>query len=273
MEPLDKERAYRDFHPGALTLYDGTQYEVVDLVEDTARPYVELERARTNNYTQTLSDKRVHDLEIERVRDLGEGYRLCAGMGTVDVHYHSYNEINMRTGQPVGMPIPTGLDPISLRTQLMWIEFPRSILGRVLENIPPGSLLSPPEDSAIGEEEWTLGGGLHGGEHGMIKMSPLELRLDNSDMGGLSTVTHPEVEAPVWFIHDAVEGGVGFAHSIYDNFVRVAERTRDRVEDCTCDRVEGCPSCLMSSQCGNENEPLHRPATTVLLDAVLDQTQ
>jgi DEAD/DEAH box helicase domain-containing protein len=27
----------------------------------------------------------------------------------------------------------------------------------------------------------------------------------------------------------------------------------------------------MSSQCGNENEPLHRPATTVLLDAVLEQ--
>jgi DEAD/DEAH box helicase domain-containing protein len=156
---------------------------------------------------------------------------------------------------------------------MMWIEFPPEILNRVLAEIPNGSLLSPPEGSSLGEEEWTLGGGLHGGEHGMIKMSPLELRLDNDDMGGLSTVTHPEVEGPVWFIHDAVEGGVGFAHSIYDNFEQVAQRTRERISDCACGRVEGCPSCLMSSQCGNENEPLHRHAATVLIDAALERLQ
>jgi DEAD/DEAH box helicase domain-containing protein len=271
MEPLDKERAYRDFHPGALTLYDGRQYEVVDLVEDTPRPYVEIERARTDSYTQTLSDKRVHGLEIERTRDLGDGYRLCAGTGTVDIHYHSYKEVDIYTGQPVGMPISTGLEPISLQTQLMWIEFPPEILNRVLAEIPADSLLSSPVESSIGAEEWTLGGGLHGGEHGMIKMSPLELRLDNSDMGGLSTVTHPEVGGPVWLIHDAVEGGVGFAHSIYHNFERVAKRTRERISDCVCGRVEGCPSCLMSSQCGNENDPLHRYAAVELLEAALER--
>lgn len=273
MEPLDKERAYRDYHPGALTLYDGTKYEVVDLVEDTPRPYVELKRAQTGNYTQTLSDKRVHDLDIERSQDLGDGYRLCAGRGTVDVHYHSYNEVDISTGEPVGMPMPTGLDPITLRTQMMWIQFPPQILERVVDEVPNEKLLSPPEDAALGEKEWTLAGGLHGGEHGMIKLSPLELRLDTSDMGGLSTLTHPEVESPVWFIHDAVEGGVGFAHSIYDNFRRVANRTLERVDDCDCGRVEGCPSCLMSSQCGSENEPLHRPATTSLLNAVLTRLQ
>ncbi|WP_436936526.1 DEAD/DEAH box helicase [Halovenus marina] len=271
MEPLDKERVYREYHPGALTLYDGTQYEVVDVVEETPRPYVEVEQVQTNTYTQTLSDKRVHNLEIERSRDLGDGYRLCAGMGDVDVHYHSYKEIDINTGKAVGMPTSTGLDPISLRTQLMWVEFPPTIGDRVIREIPSETLLSPPEDSPMGAEEWTLGGGLHGGEHGMIKMSPLELRLDNSDMGGLSTLTHPEVDSPVWFIHDAVEGGVGFSHSIYDNFTAVAERTIERVEECDCDRPEGCPSCLMSSQCGNENEPLHRPATSVLLNAVLGQ--
>jgi DEAD/DEAH box helicase domain-containing protein len=189
----------------------------------------------------------------------------------VEVHYHSYKRIDIETGKMVGAPEPTGVDPISLRTQLMWVELPRSILGTVMDAVPRSSVLDAPEETSMGDREWTLGGGLHGAEHGMIKLAPLELRLDNSDMGGLSTVLHPEVDSPVWFIHDAVEGGVGFAHSIYDHFEQVASRTRERVADCDCGRDTGCPACLMSSQCGNENEPLHRPATTAVLDAVLER--
>jgi DEAD/DEAH box helicase domain-containing protein len=153
----------------------------------------------------------------------------------------------------------------------MWVELPPSILERVVAAVPTASILDAPDAGSMGDREWTLGGGLHGAEHGMIKLAPLELRLDNGDMGGLSTVRHPEVNAPVWFIYDAVEGGVGFAHSIYDRFERVATRTRERVTGCDCDRATGCPACLMSAQCGNENEPLHRPATTAVLDAVLER--
>ena len=125
----------------------------------------------------------------------------------------------------------------------------------------------------MGEKEYTLVGGLHGGEHGMIKMAPLELRLDNSDMGGLSTLRHHEVGTPVWFIHDAVEGGVGFSHSVYENFETVAQRTLERIDGCDCGRDVGCPSCLMSSQCGNQNEPLHRLAAVSLLRAALEQVE
>ncbi|MFD1647990.1 Zn-binding domain-containing protein [Haloarchaeobius litoreus] len=125
----------------------------------------------------------------------------------------------------------------------------------------------------MGRQEYTLAGGLHGGEHGMIKMAQLELRLDNSDMGGLSTILHPEIRSPVWFIHDTVEGGVGFAHSIYENFEAVAQRTMERIEDCDCGRPVGCPACLMSSQCGNQNEPLHRQAAVSLLQAALEQVE
>jgi len=271
MEPLGKERVYRDYHPGALALYDGQQYEVTDVLEDRPQPVVEVRSVKTREYTQTMSDKQVHDVVSERSIDLGDGFSLHAGEGTVEVHHHSYKRIDIETGAMVGAPEPTGVEPISLRTQLMWVELPRSILGTVLDAVPRSSVLDTPEETSIGDREWTLGGGLHGAEHGIIKLAPLELRLDNSDMGGLSTVLHPEIDSPVWFIHDAVEGGVGFAHSIYGHFEQVASRTRERVADCDCKLDTGCPACLMSSQCGNENEPLHRPATTAVLDAVLER--
>jgi DEAD/DEAH box helicase domain-containing protein len=48
-------------------------------------------------------------------------------------------------------------------------------------------------------------------------------------------------------------------------------RTRERVVDCNCGRETGYSACLMRSQCGNENEPLHRPATTAVLNAVFER--
>ncbi|WP_135827114.1 DEAD/DEAH box helicase [Halorussus ruber] len=276
MEPLDKERVYREYHPGALVLYDGVQYEVQDVVEDRPNPYVTVERSNSTNYTQAIHDKQITDLEVERSYDLGDGYQLCAGMGTVHIDYSAYNVIDMHSGEIVEPMVPIDLDSISIRTQLMWISFPQQIINRVLREVPQSSYIQPSEGAGptpMGEKEYTLVGGLHGGEHGMIKMAPLELRLDNSDMGGLSTLRHHEVGTPVWFIHDAVEGGVGFSHSVYENFETVAQRTLERIDGCDCGRDVGCPSCLMSSQCGNQNEPLHRLAAVSLLRAALEQVE
>ena len=123
----------------------------------------------------------------------------------------------------------------------------------------------------MSDRMWTFAGGLHGGEHSMIKMAPLELRLDNSDMGGLSTPQHAEVGGPTWFIHDSVEGGVGFSHSVFNNFETVAKKTLNRVNNCECTDPTGCPSCLMSSQCGNDNDPLHKESTKIILEKILEQ--
>jgi len=270
MEPVQRERAYRDFHPGALVMYDGDQYEVTDLVEDRHQPYVEVERVHTNEYTTTAHQKRVHDIEETESVDLGDGYSLHAGMGTVDVHYTQYQRHSL-DGESVEGPYPIDLPPVSLRTQLMWVELPADMDARVVDALGEDELLDAPENESASPATWTFAGGLHGAEHGMIKLAPLELRLDNSDMGGLSTPRHPETGVPTWFIHDAVEGGVGFAHSIYDHFTGVAEKTRTRVSHCDCTDQTGCPSCLMSAQCGNDNEPLHKDATTTILDNVLSR--
>ncbi|WP_135820929.1 DEAD/DEAH box helicase [Halostella litorea] len=271
MEPIDRQRAYRDFHPGALALHDGAEYEVTDLVEDVPQPYVSVREVRTNEYTRTQSEKSVSDVERERVRDLGGGYRLCFGTGTVSVHYSHYERVDVSTGKPKGPPEATGLPPVDLRTQLMWVETPRDLFERVVAAIPDDKLAEPSGAASLGTKEWTFLGGLHGAEHAMIKLAPLELRMDKGDMGGLSVNRHPETGVPTWFIHDTVEGGIGFAKGIYEHADAVLARTRERVADCDCGGVNGCPACLMDVQCGNGNEPLHAPATVEVLDAVLER--
>lgn len=266
IEPLDRERAFRDHHEGALFLHNGAQYEVVEFHDDTRNPYIVVREVQTTEYTVTSSEKQVRDLDAEATRTLGDGYRVRFGTGTVSIHYAQYQRKDYRTGAASGLR-PTGLEPLDLDTQLLWIETPAELQDTVLESIT-GRTTAEVSD---GDVRRIFGGGLHGAEHGMIKLTPLELRLDTSDLGGLSTVRHPETEVPTWFIHDAVQGGLGFSRRIFDRVGRIAERTRDRVSRCSCTGPSGCPSCIMDSQCGNRNRYLHSGATVAVLDQVLDR--
>lgn len=267
MEPIDRERAYRDHHEGALFLHNGTQYEVIEFSEEYPNPSITVQAVRTNEYTETTSEKAVRDISPEATRDLGDGYRLAWGTGTVEIHYTHYQRKNVTTGKAVGPMKATGLPPIELDTHLMWVEMPPSLQSEILDDF------TEKEATAHSEQEimQIFGGGLHGAEHGMIKLTPLALRMDKSDLGGLSTPVHEETGVPTWFIHDAVEGGIGFSKQIYERIDEIAERTRQRVANCDCKGTGGCPACIMDSQCGNQNRYLHTEATVAVLDRLLER--
>lgn len=267
MEPVDRERAYRDHHEGALFLHAGAQYLVTEFVEDAPQPYITVERVRTDEYTETTSEKAVRDLAVEESRDLGDGYRLRHGSGTVEIHYTHYQRKDISTGEATTPLQPTGLSPVELRTDLMWVETPPSLRDEILREV--GGL--DPATASEGEVMDVFGGGLHGAEHGMIKLTPLELRLDRGDLGGLSTPMHAETGVPTWFVHGAVEGGLGFGRQLYERAEPLARRTRERVAACDCGGTGGCPACIMDSQCGNQNQYLHTGATVAVLDRLLDR--
>ena len=152
-------------------------------------------------------------------------------------------------------------------SDLVWVETPPSLCGEILESIT-GEHREELTDADVRD---VFGGGLHGAEHGMIKLTPLALRLDKGDLGGLSTPAHAETGVPTWFVHDAVDGGLGFSRRIYDRFEFIARRTRERVAACDCTGTGGCPACIMDAQCGNQNRHLHTGATVAVLDRVLDR--
>ncbi len=269
IEPVDRERAYRDHHEGALFLHDGVQYEVVEFSEDYPNPHITVQAVQTEEYTETVSEKTVRDLQPESARDLGDGYRVACGTGTVEIHYTHYRRREIRTGAACGPLQPTGLEPIELTTDLVWVETPPSLQDEILASVTG----SDADTLSEGEVMDVFGGGLHGAEHGMIKLTPLELRMDTSDLGGLSTPLHAETGVPTWFIHDAVDGGLGFSTRIYDRIERIAARTRERVDACDCTGTAGCPACIMDSQCGNQNQYLHTEATVAVLDRLLEHLE
>jgi DEAD/DEAH box helicase domain-containing protein len=90
---------------------------------------------------------------------------------------------------------------------------------------------------------------------------------DRWDIGGLSCPSYGDEGEAVIFVYDAYEGGVGLAEKGYELFPELITSARNLVRDCRCE--DGCPSCIHSPKCGNDNQPLDKVATVMVLDALI----
>ncbi len=87
---------------------------------------------------------------------------------------------------------------------------------------------------------------------------------DRSDIGGVSTPFHNDTAAPTIFIYDGIAGGIGLAEKATDLFPDILSFAREIVTGCPS--KNGCPSCIHSPKCGNNNQPLDKGGTIVLLE-------
>jgi len=265
-QPIGRDRAYRDYHEGATVLHQGEQYQVVELREDIPQPYISLEKANVSYYTQSQGQVNIYDTVVEDSREVGP-FTLNWGYGTVSVHYSTYLKREIGSGDVLELGNETGVPPLEMRTQLCWAETPnnieRAMLNKHSEYHNPECINLPPRLHGYL-------GGIHAVEHAMIAVSPLELKVDGGDIGGLATNRLPgNPDKSGWFIYDGIEGGLGFSRSIYEHFEDVAQRAHDLIVDCSCGRDEGCPACTMDDRCGNDNRPLYSPAAADVLEHLL----
>lgn len=304
LEPVERNRAYRDYHEGAVRLHNGQQFEVTDADEDRPQPVIELEPVDRDYYTRTRSDVNVLDADSEKTREVN-GFTLHFGRGTVLVHHHSYDQMYVENSEPKQQLLSTDTPPVLMETRLCWVEVPADVEDALIRKYRSYGIETgvDPEEELVSTPHLGYIAGLHAAEHATIQTTPLELRVDKSDLGGLSTLVldthyaHPEREelgastsqsleaakhalerrareldgrtASGWFIYDGVEGGLGFARAIYENFEALAERARDQLRDCRCGRPNGCPACTFDENCGNDNVPLLRESAVDVLDQLL----
>jgi DEAD/DEAH box helicase domain-containing protein len=295
LDPVSEARAYRDFHEGAVRLLDGRQFEVVAVDDRAGR--IDLAPVDVDYYTRTRTDVNVVDAESEASRETN-GFCLHRGTGTVVVHHHSYDRVDASTNDVVEPGLATDRPPLRTETQLCWVEVPPGVEATLVERYADAGTATGVEADAdlCGLRELGYVAGLHAAEHAVIGVAPLELLVDDDDVGGLSTLVldahyrreettaerttesmaavaaaverrADDADAPAsgWFVYDGVEGGLGFSRAVYDEFEALAARAADRLRSCDCGRPDGCPACTYSPNCGNDNAPLLRaPAVDVL---------
>jgi DEAD/DEAH box helicase domain-containing protein len=242
LETLALTKAFEEVHQGAVLLHQGETYLTEELNLDTLTAKVRKEDV--NYYTEA---KKTVDVAIKKIyEETQKGFNLSVGELDVTEIYHEYV---LKTYDEIIERKPLDLPPLTFSTVGFWFTIPEGTKKEV-------------EDQGLDFQ-----GGIHAVEHAMIAMSPFYAMCDRWDIGGLSTPMHPDTLQPTIFIYDGFEGGIGISESLYAQFKQLLEKTLQLVRDCEC--KEGCPSCIYSPKCGNENEPLDKKAARMIIEECL----
>jgi len=199
-------------------------------------------------HTQALKNVDVSIVKELNTREIGN-FRVSFGEVKVTQDFYKYKAmIYGKTLSTHNLDLP----PLKYHTRGLWFTIP-GVVADSLEH--------------IFTKKDAFAGSLHGAEHALISMFPLLVLCDRFDIGGLSTNYHPETGKATIFIYDAYEGGIGLAEKAVEVMEKLVEVTRDMVKSCQCRK--GCPTCIYSPKCGNDNKPLHKNGTIFLLEAIL----
>lgn len=247
LETLDRGQAYREAHPGAIFLHRGDSYRVEKM--DLERNAIYAQREESDYYTEIMKDVSVGIL----ARHSHKTYRkLPVHLGEVHTEEKYYAYQVKRNGQNLGQ-IPLTLPAIQFETISFWFEIP-----------------DPLRDAFIHEHsEEDFMGGIHGIEHAMIGIMPFYVMCDRWDIGGFSTPYYPETGSATIFIYDGFEGGIGLTEKGYELFPDLLKATYQIIHECKCQSENGCPACIQSPKCGNENQTLDKQAALQILETLL----
>ena len=290
---VDGAAADSTVHEGAVYVHQGRVYVVEELADDVA---LVRQKAAVGYRTRARSRSSVRIIAEREQQVWGRSGQTTPG----DSREPSAREPEEPAGpgpvlagsgragsSPGDAPEPTGTSAIT------WsfgsVEVTSQVTGYQRMALPGGEVVSQhalemdehvlptaavwwtiPQEvcEAAGLEPTDLPGALHAAEHASIGMLPLLATCDRWDIGGLSTAAHPQTGAPTVFVHDGHAGGAGFAERGYRAGRDWLEATLAVIEGCGC--ASGCPSCVQSPKCGNNNEPLDKAGATVLLRLLLE---
>jgi DEAD/DEAH box helicase domain-containing protein len=238
---IDDHRAFRETHPGAVYLHKGDSYVVKDLQIQQKR--IDVVKTPVDYYTRVRGHKLTEILDIES-KQLVYETMACYGKIKVTDQVVEYERISTRTQRPLDR-IKLDLPPQIFQTEGLWFEIPGSI------------------QQVCNNRAMDLMGALHAIEHAAISIFPLLVMADHNDIGGMSTLYHPQAGRAVIFIYDGVPGGAGLTRSAFNDIQRLLSCTLNVIQECDCE--SGCPSCVQSSQCGSGNRPMDKNGALFIL--------
>jgi len=264
LETMDRTQAYREAHKGAILLHQGETYIVEDL--DLKNSIVQVKKRDVGYYTEAMKIVDIAILEEIEKEKIGN---FAVSFGEVEVNEEYVGYKIMKYDKVIGME-KLDLPSLDFKTMGLWFTVPEDakekIWGKRAEDKDIKEELNKRSEEDLKRE--VFAGGLHGIEHAMIGIMPFHVMCDRWDIGGVSASNHPDTMKPTVFIYDGFEGGIGLTEKAFELIVKIIKMTLELVRDCKCE--DGCPACIYSPKCGNENKPLDKKATILTLEELLN---
>ena len=242
---VDAGGAHASAHAGAVYVHRGETYLVESLDLDQR---VAVMSPASVDFSTTARE--IVDIRVAQVRESQNWAGATLTLGDVEVTHQVVSYLKRRSpGGEVIAEEPLDLPPRTLRTTAVWWTVTDEVLA----------------EAGLSAAE--LPGAAHAAEHCSIGLLPLFATCDRWDIGGVSTAHHPDTGQLTVFVYDGYPGGAGFSERGFRVAGDWLAATRASIAACEC--VDGCPSCIQSPKCGNQNHPLDKPGALVLLDALL----
>ncbi len=241
---IDCDAALRQVHEGAVYTHLGETY-VVDRLDLDDR--VSLVHSELVDYSTYARDVTTVDVVSEVDHKSFGNITMSRGIVEVTEQVVAFQKRRNISGQIIA-DVALELPPTTLTTQAMWWTTPIDVLNQL--------------------EILDVAGCMHAAEHAAIGLLPLFTLCDRWDIGGVSFAAHPDTGMATVFIYDGYAGGAGFSYHGYEIATDWLGATRDTISECSCN--DGCPACVQSPKCGNNNHPLDKDAATVLLSYLLN---
>ncbi len=235
LETMDDGQAYREAYLGAVIFHQGERYRVENIEPEVS--IIRVRKTSDNYHTRPISET---DIQIERKEKTVRHGSVSVHFGDVSVSTQIYGYSVLEFDRIVTTE-RLYVEPRTFRTKACWITID--------------------DDAPLTAEN--LAGSLHGTEHALIAAMPLHVLSDRADIGGVSNPLHADTGEPTIFIYDGVAGGIGLAEKAAELFPKIVGLAYTMVSECKCET--GCPSCIHSPKCGNNNQMLDKAGTVALL--------
>ena len=241
---VDASSAFMQVHAGAIYVHLGETYLVDELNHIDSVAFVSTTDVEYTTYARDITT--VDLIEAKETQRWGQ---FDVSFGDVDVTEQviSFQKRRLITGQVLGEEA-LNLPAQTLRTQAVWWTAPLDVFKKL--------------------EIQDIAGTAHAAEHAAIGLLPLFTLCDRWDIGGVSVAEHPDNGMCTVVIYDGHAGGAGFAKHGFSVAREWLTATRDAIRDCECS--EGCPGCIQSPKCGNNNHPLDKAGAITFLSALLN---
>ena len=218
---MDRPQVYREAHPRAVYLHDGTQYlvESLDLVGHVAT-VTEVEQ---NFYTQPDVRTAISVIIAQEHRTV-DAATAHFGDVRVDDTVVGYKMLEFHNHQNLGYEALHEPLRLTLETEGVWIAVPEHVLA------------------SLGHERKDA---LAGMVHAVVSAARMRTMAEAGDLRGTSfhfvddTTGHTKTAL---ICHDTYPGGLGYAVKAYDYLPEIVAQAVTLVTRCRCAR--GCPACV-----------------------------
>ncbi|MCX8209215.1 MAG: DEAD/DEAH box helicase [Sulfolobales archaeon] len=232
-------RALLELYPGSVYLYMGKPYTTLELDLAHLRAAVGRVEEGLEYYTKPLYTVDVFDFRTLSERRTEVGVSLAYAHVELEVAVEGYVAIDIYGG-----------------TTLRYSHYAEPVTYRYPTKAVLAKFSEFPELGFEGMAE-----AYHAVEHSVISAARAVCGAGLGDMGGVSYPSGDMV------FYDADIGGSGLAKLLYSRFEKAVEVAHSIVSRCDCE--DGCPRCVYSPYCGNNNRYLSRTKASYVLHQTL----